>query len=80
MQKRLGVIGIVVQEREKSAPVINEILTGFGEIIIGRIGIPYRERGVSLIALIIEADTDQVGALTGKVGSVPGVRVKSILV
>ena len=80
MQKRLGVIGIVVQEREKSAPVINEILTGFGEIIIGRIGIPYRERGVSLIALIIEADTDQVGALTGKVGSIPGVRVKSILV
>ena len=80
MNKRLGVIGVVIQERQIAAPLVNEILSMYGEIIIGRMGIPYRELGVGVIALLIEADTDQVGAFTGKLGRLPGVRVKSILV
>ncbi|MDN5331604.1 MAG: hypothetical protein PWP45_829 [Tepidanaerobacteraceae bacterium] len=76
-EKRLSVVGIIVYEREKSAAKVNEILSKFGELIVGRMGIPYRERGISVIALIVDATTDELGALTGKLGQVPGVKVKS---
>ncbi|MCG0274689.1 MAG: iron-only hydrogenase system regulator [Thermosediminibacteraceae bacterium] len=70
-------VGIVVYEREKSASKVNEILSKFGELIVGRMGIPYKERGISVIALIVDATTDELGALTGQLGQVPGVKVKS---
>lgn len=80
MEHRLGVIGIVIEDRQQSAAKVNELLSQFGDLIVGRIGIPHRERGVSVIGLIVEASTDQLGALTGKLGMLPKVRVKSILV
>ncbi|SHM07845.1 putative iron-only hydrogenase system regulator [Caldanaerovirga acetigignens] len=76
-EKRLSVVGIIVYEREKSAAKVNEILSKFGDMIVGRMGIPYKERGISVIALIVDATTDELGALTGKLGQVPGVKVKS---
>ncbi|HHY92523.1 MAG TPA: CopG family transcriptional regulator [Firmicutes bacterium] len=79
MERRLGVVGIVVTGRENVAPRLNAILTEYGEIIVGRMGIPYHEREVSVIALIVDGTTDQIGALTGKLGSLPGVTVKSAL-
>ena len=51
-----------------------------GDVIVGRIGVPYKDRGVSVIGLIVEASTDQLGAMTGKLGMLPKVKVKSILV
>ncbi|HOP70281.1 MAG TPA: CopG family transcriptional regulator [Bacillota bacterium] len=54
-------------------------VTEYGDIIVGRMGIPYRDRGVSVIALIVDGDTDVLGAITGKLGGVPGVRVRSAL-
>ena len=80
MELRLGVIGIIVEDRKNAALKVNEILSQFGHVIVGRIGIPYRERGISVIGLIVEASTDQLGAITGKLGMLPNVRVKSILV
>ncbi|MFW5488768.1 MAG: TM1266 family iron-only hydrogenase system putative regulator [Desulfovibrio sp.] len=79
-EKRLGVIGIVVKEREAFAPKVNEILSRHGQAIIGRIGLPYKDRGVSVISLIVEATTDEVGAITGRLGMIEGVQVKSLLV
>ncbi|MCG8400554.1 MAG: iron-only hydrogenase system regulator [Firmicutes bacterium] len=79
VELRVGVIGIVVEKREQ-APAINAILTDFAGVIVGRMGIPYREKGLSVIALIVDGSTDQIGALTGKLGQVGGVRVKSALV
>ena len=76
--KRLGVIGIVIDDRV-SAGKVNEILSEHAEIILGRMGVPYREKDVSVIALIIDADTDNVGSLTGKLGTVPHVTVKSAI-
>ncbi len=76
--KRLGVIGIVIENRA-SAGHVNEILSEHADFIIGRMGVPYREKDVSVISLIVDADTDQVGSLTGKLGSVPGVIVKSAI-
>ncbi|SKA75653.1 putative iron-only hydrogenase system regulator [Caloramator quimbayensis] len=78
MEKRIGVVGIVVEEFE-SAGRVNEILHEHAEIIIGRMGIPYRERGVSVISLIVDGSTDDISALTGKLGKVKGVNVKSAL-
>ena len=80
MQKRLGIIGIIIKDRHKAAATVNNILSDHGEMIVGRMGLPFRDRGVSIIDLIIEADTDEVGALTGKLGMLNGVQVKSLLV
>lgn len=76
---RVGVIGIVIEKREQ-APRINTILSDYSEVIVGRMGIPYRERGVSVISLIVDGCTDKIGALTGKLGGIDGVQVKSALV
>jgi len=80
MQKRLGIIGIIIKDRNRTASAVNNILSDHGEMIVGRMGLPFRERGVSIIDLIIEASTDEVGALTGKLGMLDGVQVKSLLV
>ena len=75
---RLGFVGVVVEERAQ-AEHVNRILSGFGDIIRGRIGIPDHETGRSVIGLIVEGTNDQVGAMTGKLGNLPGVTVKSAL-
>ena len=80
VENRVGVVGIVVTNREKQAEQVNEILGEFGELIVGRMGIPYRERNISVIALIVDGSTDELGALTGRLGNIPGVKVKSALV
>lgn len=78
MEKRLGVIGIVVEDR-LVVPKVNQILSEHAEMIIGRMGMPHRERDVSVISLIVDGTTDQVGSLTGKLGNLPHVTVKSAL-
>ncbi|HOB11956.1 MAG TPA: iron-only hydrogenase system regulator [Syntrophomonadaceae bacterium] len=78
MEKRLGVIGIVIEDREVAAKV-NQILHEHADMIVGRLGLPYRERNVSVIALIVDGTTDELGALTGKLGNIPKVTVKSAL-
>ncbi len=77
--KRIGVVGIVVMDRLKSAPKVNQVLSSYAHVIIGRMGIPYQGRGVSVIALIVDGDTDTLGAMTGKLGSLPGVKVRTAI-
>lgn len=77
-EKRLGVIGIVVEDRQV-VPQVNSILSEHGDMIIGRMGLPHQEREVSVISLIVDGTTDQVGSLTGKLGNLPHVTVKSAL-
>lgn len=79
MDNRLGVIGIVIEDREAAAARVNGLLSDYGHLIVGRMGIPYRDRDVSVISLIVDGDTDAIGALTGKLGSISGVQVKSAL-
>lgn len=79
MEHRIGVIGIVVEDRE-NAQKINSILSEHNEVIVGRMGIPYRERGISVISLIIDGSTDEIGAMTGKLGNLKSVKVKTALV
>jgi len=79
MRKRLGFVGIILEDRKKSAEEVNKVLSEFGEIIAARIGLPYKERQCSVITLIVDATTDEVGALTGRMGKLAGVSVKSAL-
>lgn len=75
---RLGFVGVVVEERRRAEDV-NRILSAYGEIIRGRIGIPEKDTGLAVIGLIVEGTNEQVGAMTGKLGNLSGVTVKSAL-
>ena len=75
---RIGVIGIVVEDLS-SVNRINSILHDHNDIIIGRIGLPYKNRGISVISLIVDGNTDEIGSLTGKLGRIEGINVKSAL-
>ena len=75
---RIGVIGIVIEDFG-SAQRVNETLHELAGIIIGRMGIPRPERGLSIISLIVEGTSDEISAMTGKLGKIQGVNVKSAL-
>ena len=75
--KRVGFIGIVVEDREKSAAAVNAAISDMAHIVVARVGIPYRERACSVITLVVDATTDEVGSLTGRLGKIEGVSVKS---
>ena len=75
---RLGFVGIVIEDRSQVEQV-NRILSAFGDMIRGRIGIPDKETGRAVIGLIVEGTNDQVGAMTGKLGNLHGITVKSAL-
>ena len=79
MDNRIGVIAILVEDRRAAVPEVNALLSEFGDAIIGRIGLPYREKNLSIIAIIVEGSTDSLGALTGRLGMIRGVRTKSLL-
>lgn len=78
MEKRIGVVGIVVSNIISSQRV-NEILHEHSQIIVGRMGVPYKQKNLSVISLIVDGSSDEVSALTGKLGKVEGVNVKSAL-
>lgn len=77
-EKRLGVVGIVV-ENIGSAEDVNNVLHDFAGIIVGRMGLPYRERGLSIISIIVDGTNDDISALTGRLGRIAQVSVKTAL-
>lgn len=79
MEKRLGFIGLIIENRAQNASNVNTLLSEFGDIILARTGVPCPARNCSAITLVIDATTDQLGSLTGKLGRIEGVSVKSML-
>lgn len=77
MEKRTGTAIILVENRE-NVQLLNEILSDHGDIIIGRQGLP-RPDGKSIISLVLEGTTDQISSLTGQIGRLKGIQVKSVL-
>ena len=73
---RVAIIGIVVYNKSETASKVNRLLSDFADIIIGRMGIPYRERGVSVISLVVDGTNDEIGALTGKLGNIDGIKTR----
>ena len=74
---RITLLGIIVEEPD-SAEEINRLLHDYGEYIVGRMGIPYRERNVAIISVVLDAPQDVTSALSGKLGMLPGVSVKAV--
>ncbi len=69
----------MVQDRKRAADAVNRVFSEYGECIIARMGVPYPARKLNVITLVVDATTDQFGALSGKLGALPGVTVKSAL-
>jgi putative iron-only hydrogenase system regulator len=79
MEKRIGVIGIVIESAELSAAEVNNVIGMYRHCIVGRMGIPFNDDDIAVISLIVEVTNEELGALTGKLGSIQGVNVKSAL-
>ena len=76
-ENRVAVVAIIVENME-SAAAVNAILHEFGEYIIGRMGLPYRERKISIINIVLDAPTDKINAIAGKLGRLEGVTAKAV--
>lgn len=74
---RVAIMGVIVEDMDSVEP-LNGLLHEYGRFIIGRMGLPYRERGVSVISVVLDAPQDTISALAGKVGALPGVSVKTL--
>lgn len=77
MDSRIALIGIVVSSHE-SVDELNHLLSEYGRFIIGRMGIPYRERNISVISVALDAPNDVISALSGKIGMLSGLSSKTV--
>lgn len=76
MDTRVAIMGIIVEKTE-SAEQLNSILHEYAPYIIGRMGIPYREKNISIVSIAVDAPQDQISAMSGKIGKLPGISVKT---
>ena len=76
METRIALLAILV-ENESSVEALNDILHQYRQYIIGRMGIPYREKQVSIMSIAVDAPQDVISALSGKIGKLPGVSSKT---
>jgi len=77
METRIALIGIIVDDLT-STERLNSILHEFGQYIVGRMGIPYREKGVCIISVVVDATNDVISSIAGKLGMMPGVNIKTV--
>lgn len=77
MDNRVSVVSIMIKE-EEAAGAVNGLLHEFRQYVVGRMGIPYRERGISIISVVIDAPGDVTSSLSGKLGILPGVSAKTL--
>ena len=77
METRVAVLAVIVRE-DAAVTALNDLLHQYGSYIIGRMGIPYRQRGVNIISVALDAPQDVISALSGKLGRLPGVTAKTV--
>lgn len=77
MESRIAAVSIIVEQPD-SVESLNAVLHDFAPYILGRMGIPYREKGVNIICLAVDAPMDVINAISGKVGRLPGVSAKAV--
>ena len=76
MESRVAVLSIIVK-KEEAVSELNELLHNYGRYIIGRLGIPYRQKGINIICIAIDAPNDEINALTGALGRIDGITAKA---
>jgi putative iron-only hydrogenase system regulator len=77
METRIAIVAIIAESNE-SAEQINALLHDYGSYIIGRMGVPYRKKGINIISIAIDAPQDKINTLAGKIGRIKGVAVKTL--
>ena len=77
METKVALIAIIVEDAA-AVPQVQHLLSECGDYIIGRMGIPYREKGIRIISVSIDAPMDVINALTGKIGRIAGVNAKTV--
>ena len=77
METRVALIGIIVENSESTAQ-LNALLHDTGQYIIGRMGLPYRAKGVNIISVALDAPNDVISALSGKIGRLDGITAKTV--
>jgi putative iron-only hydrogenase system regulator len=77
METRIALIAIVIENRESTGK-LNDVLHEYGEYIVGRMGIPYRKRNISVISIVMDAPSDTISALSGKLGMIPHINIKTV--
>ncbi|MGQ8336757.1 TM1266 family iron-only hydrogenase system putative regulator [Sunxiuqinia sp. A32] len=75
--KRLGFVGIIIEDRQLCSHQVNDILSDHSDLILARTGIPNVKGNTSIITLVVDSTTDDLGKLTGRLGAIKGVHVKS---
>ncbi len=77
MENRIALLGIIIEQPDSVEP-LNALLHEYNKYIVGRMGLPYRQRNVSIISIVLDAPTDVISALSGKVGMLQGVTAKAL--
>lgn len=77
MENRIALIGIIVEDME-AVVRLNSLLHDYGQYIIGRMGLPHKEKNISIISVVVDAEADIISTLAGKLGMVKGLNVKTI--
>lgn len=77
METKVAIIAIVVEEPER-AEELNHILHQYRQYVIGRMGIPYEKKSISLISVAVDAPQDVISTLSGKIGNIPGISAKAV--
>lgn len=75
--ERIAVIGAILEHPEENQKAFNDTVSGYRKIVRGRMGIPFDESGIAVISLILRGELDTINALTGKLGNLPGITVKT---
>ena len=77
MENRIALLGIIVEQADSVEP-LNALLHEYKDYVVGRMGLPYRQRGVNIISIVLDAPADAISSLSGKVGMLPGVTAKAL--
>lgn len=78
-QKRLGVIAVILERPQEVQEKVNAAISEFSQIVVGRMGIPHRERQVGVLSLIVDGGEDEINTLTGRLGNINGVSAKATM-
>lgn len=78
MSTRIAVVGIVIESLDNIKEV-NSILSEYDKLIVGRMGLPYKEKNIRVISIVVDGTTDEISAITGKIGKIKGVSVKAAI-
>lgn len=78
-EKRLGVIAIILERPKEVQERVNSLISEFNQIVVGRMGIPYRERNLGVLSLIVDGSENEINSLTGRLGNIEGVSARATL-